>query len=77
MPGHTVAERRKKRSPRKFIAGAIKRPDALTRKAKGAGQTVLAFARSTVAEGSQASTLTKQQARFFLQVLRRFGGRRT
>ncbi len=70
MPSHTVAERRKKRSPRKFIAQAIKRPGALTRKAVAAGMSVLAFARQAVATGSRADTLTKQQANFFLRVLR-------
>ena len=33
---------------KKFIAGAIKRPGALTRKAKAAGQTVTAFAKKVV-----------------------------
>ncbi len=70
MPSHTPAERRKARSPRKFISAAIKRPGALTRKAKAAGTSIIAFARRAVAKGSTASTLTKQQAGFFLRVLR-------
>lgn len=50
---------------KKFIQKAIKRPGALTRKAKRAGMTVTAFSNKVLAKDSKASTLTKRQARFF------------
>ena len=43
---------------KKWISGAIKRPGALTRKAKKAGKSVSAFCRSL---GPNASTRTKRQ----------------
>ncbi|KKN70272.1 hypothetical protein LCGC14_0432970 [marine sediment metagenome] len=55
---------------KKFIQKAIKRPGALTRKAKSAGKSILSFAQEAVKAGSKASTLTKQQAGFYLRVLR-------
>lgn len=51
---------------RKFIASAIKRPGALTRKAKAAGMSVAEFARAHAKDPG----LTGQQARFYLNVLR-------
>lgn len=57
-------------NPRKFIQRAIKRPGALTRRAKAAGMSVAAYARSAMRKGSKASGLAKQQARFYAQVLR-------
>jgi hypothetical protein len=54
-------------SGKKFIQDAIKRPGALTRKAKAAGQSVAAFARAHAHD----SGLTGQQARFYLNVLRK------
>jgi len=49
--------------PKKWIAGAIKRPGAFSRKAKRAGKSVSAYARTVLKKGSKASTLTKRQAR--------------
>jgi hypothetical protein len=46
----------------RWIAGAIKRPGAFSAKAKAAGKSTGAFARSVLKEGSQASTRTKRQA---------------
>src|SRR5215468_6826156 len=45
-----------------WIQGAIKRPGAFKAKAKAAGKSTAAFARSALKEGSQASTRTKRQA---------------
>ncbi len=50
----------------KFIAGAIKRPGALTRKARAAGMSVDAYAHAHVHDKG----LTGRQARFYLKVLR-------
>ena len=47
------------------INKAIKRPGALTKKAKAAGMSIVAFATKHQHDG----TLTGQQSRFFLQVL--------
>jgi len=49
---------------RKWMQGAVKRPGAFTAKAKAAGQSVAAYARDVLKEGSHASTLTKRQANF-------------
>jgi hypothetical protein len=49
-----------------FIQGAIKRPGALTAKAKAAGQSVLEFARAHEHDSGQ----TGDQARFYLNALR-------
>src|SRR5215468_9382275 len=46
----------------KWIQGAIKRPGAFKAKAKAAGKSTAAFARSALKEGSHASTRTKRQA---------------
>ena len=46
----------------KWIQGAIKRPGAFSAKAKAAGKSTAAFARSALKEGSRASTRTKRQA---------------
>jgi len=45
-----------------WIKSAIKRPGAFTAKAKAAGKSTGAFARSVLKEGSKASTRTKRQA---------------
>ncbi len=45
-----------------WIAGAIQHPGAFTKKAKGAGMSVSAYAAKVTAKGSQASTQTKRQA---------------
>lgn len=45
-----------------FIAGAIKHPGALTKKAKGAGESPMGFARAH----QHASGKTGQQSRFAL-----------
>lgn len=48
--------------PKKWIQKAIKRPGALTAKAKKAGMSVAAFSKKATAPGSNASTTTKRQA---------------
>jgi len=45
-----------------WIQGAIKRPGAFTAKAKAAGMSTSAYAKSVLKEGSNASTRTKRQA---------------
>ncbi len=50
----------------KLIARAIKRPGALTRKAKAAGLSVHEYAR----QHQHDKGLTGRQARFYLKVLR-------
>ena len=45
-----------------WIKGAIKHPGAFTKKAKGAGMSVAAYANHVLEEGSGASTQTKRQA---------------
>lgn len=50
----------------KFIAGAIKRPGALTAKAKAAGMSIDAFA----AAHRHDKGVTGDQARFYLGVLK-------
>lgn len=45
-----------------WIAGAIKRPGAFTRKAKAAGMGVQAYAGKVMRKGSKASLLTRRQA---------------
>ena len=56
---------------RRWIQGAISRPGAFSAKAKAAGKSTSAFARSVLKEGSQASTRTKRQAAL-AQTLARF-----
>ena len=46
----------------KWIKKAIKRPGSFKRKAKRAGKSVAAFAKSVLKKGSRASTRTKRQA---------------
>ncbi len=60
-----------RRRPPKFIQKAIKRPGALTRKANRAGMTVLAFSRRVKANPGKFTRLTRRQAAFFLNVLRK------
>jgi hypothetical protein len=45
-----------------WISGAIKRPGALTNKAKGAGKSVSAYTTQVLKPGSKASTTTRKQA---------------
>lgn len=52
---------------KKFIQKAIKRPGALTRRAKREGRTVDAQARHDAKDGT---TLQKRQANFYLKTLR-------
>lgn len=52
--------RKRKGDPPHFIAGAIKRPGALTAKAKAAGQSTAAYA----SEHAHDKGLTGKQARF-------------
>ena len=51
---------------KKFIKQAIKRPGALTAKAKAAGMSIDAFARAHQSD----SGLTGYQSRFYLKVLK-------
>ena len=51
-----------KGSGKNWIAGAIKHPGALKKKAKAAGMSVSAFANKATKTGSKASTTTKRQA---------------
>lgn len=55
-----------------WIAGAIKRHGAFTKKAKSAGMSVAAFASKVLKKGSKASTSTKRQANL-AKTLRRVG----
>mgnify|MGYP003146989340 CR=1 FL=1 len=50
------------RGKKNWIAGAVKRPGAFTRKAKAAGMSVSAYASKVLKKGSKASTRTKKQA---------------
>jgi hypothetical protein len=52
---------------KKFIQKAIKRPGALTQKARAAGMSVLEFARKHAGD----SGVTGQESRFYLNVLRK------
>jgi len=54
-----------------FIAKAIKRPGAFRAKARAAGMSTGAYAKSVLAPGSGASTRTKRQANL-AQTLRGF-----
>jgi hypothetical protein len=47
---------------KRWIAGAVKRPGAFAAKAKRAGKSTSAYARSVLKKGSRASTRTKRQA---------------
>lgn len=53
-----------------FIKGAIRRPGALTAKAKAAGMTVDQFARAH----QHDKGVTGDECRFYLNVLRKSGG---
>lgn len=53
---------------KKFIQSAIKRPGALTNRAKSKGRSILAQAQQDVKSGT---TLQKQQGNFFLNVLKK------
>jgi len=57
--------------PRKWIRGAIKRPGALTRKAKRAGMSTMVYARRM----RHASGTTGRQARLAI-TLRKLGRRK-
>lgn len=64
-----AAIKTKKKAPdKKFIQKAIKRPGALTRRAKREGRTVLAQAQFDKTHGTK---LEKDQANFFLNVLKK------
>ena len=68
-----MAKAKKARSTgggKKWIAGAIKRPGALTRKAKAAGMTVQAYARAK----RKAPGRLGKQARLAI-TLKKIGGR--
>lgn len=51
----------------KFIQKAIKRPGALTAKAKAAGMSILAYAQKHMHDSGQAG----DESRFYLHVLRK------
>jgi len=55
-----------------WIKDAVKRPGALTRKAKSAGMSVSEFANKATRPGSKASTQTKRQANL-AKTLRKLG----
>ena len=57
-----MATRRKKN----WIKGAVRRPGAFSAKAKRAGMSTSAYARSVLKKGSRASATTKRQARLAL-----------
>jgi hypothetical protein len=58
---------RKRSSGKKFIKSAIKRPGALSARAKRSGRSTLAQARKDKRSGT---TLQKRQANFYLNVLK-------
>ncbi|MDD5722637.1 MAG: hypothetical protein PHY29_02730 [Syntrophales bacterium] len=58
--------------PGKWIKKAIKRPGALTKKAKSAGMSVSAYAEKVTKKGSKASARTKRQANL-AKTLRKMG----
>ena len=64
-----------KKSKARWIAGAVKRPGAFTKKAKKAGKSVAGYASSVLKKGSKASTRTKRQAAL-AKTLRKIGRRR-
>lgn len=66
-----MAKATRARRAKKWIAGAIKRPGALTRKAKAAGMSTMAFARKM----RRAPGRTGRQARLAL-TLRKIARRR-
>ena len=45
-----------------WIAGAVKRPGAFTKKAKAAGMSISVYASKVLKKGSKSSTRTKRQA---------------
>jgi aconitase A len=55
-----------------WIKDAVKRPGALTRKARSAGMSVSEFANKATRPGSKASTQTKRQANL-AKTLRKLG----
>jgi hypothetical protein len=57
-----VAASRKYNSDRNWMAKAVKRPGAFTKKAKAAGMSVSAYANKVLKKDSKASTRTKRQA---------------
>jgi len=61
-----MASRRKKKSNRKWIQKAIKRPGALTEKARRRGMTPLQFARHVKANPDKYDTRTVRQANLAL-----------
>ena len=62
-------------SGRYWLQDAIKRPGALTKKAKAAGMTLSEYIRHVLRKGSRASTRTKRQALLAIR-LREFARRR-
>lgn len=65
-----------RRRGRNFIQSAIKRPGAFSAKAKRAGRSTQAHARSVLKKGSRASTRTKRQAALALTLSRMRNRRR-
>jgi len=64
-----------KKHKTKWIGSAIRRPGSFTRKAKSAGMSVSAYARSVLKKGSKASTRTKRQAAL-AKTLKKIGRKR-
>lgn len=62
---------------RKWIAGAIKHPGALTRQAKAAGKSVKSFCRPIIARGKKTTTYSRcLMARTLRAMPKRSRGRR-
>lgn len=57
-----MATSRSYNSDRNWMAKAVKRPGAFTKKAKAAGMSISAYASKVLKKGSKASTRTKRQA---------------
>ena len=59
-----------RKSSKRWIQGAVKRPGALGKKATAAGMTTSAYANKVLKKGSTASSRTKKQA----QLAKTFAG---
>lgn len=66
----------KRSRSRNWISSAIKRPGAFSKKAKSAGRSTTAHARSVLKKGSRASTTTKRQAALALTLAKMRSRRR-
>ena len=66
----------RKNSNGNWIQGAIKRPGALSGKAKAAGMSTSAYASKVTRKGSKASTATKRQANLAKTLANLRGGKK-